>query len=140
MNQMEIVTALMGVSFALSLAALVATPTLIGVYMELRALKRHGVKQKASGLLVAYPTPVPFNCPAMFVQEVPGKTIRPSIADGDAAIRVRFDLKCRGMPLSPSHHASSHTAFRSFGSWARISSASPGESCPLSAPNTTLVA
>jgi len=84
MNQMEIVTALMGVSFALSLAALVATPTLIGVYKELQALKRHGVKQKASGLLAAYPTPVPFNYPAMFVQEVPGKTIRPGIADGHA--------------------------------------------------------
>jgi hypothetical protein len=85
MSQMEIVNALMGVWFALSLAALVATPTLISVYMELRALKRLGVKQKASGLLVAYPTPVPFNYPAMFGQEAPGKTIRPDIADGDAA-------------------------------------------------------
>jgi hypothetical protein len=84
MNQMEIATVLMGVSFALSLAALVATPTLIGVYMELRALKHHGVEQKTSGLLAAYPTPVPFNYPAMFVQEVPGKTIRPVIADGPA--------------------------------------------------------
>ena len=63
---MEIITALVGVSFALFLAALAVTPNLIAVYLELRAQKRHGVQRNASGLLAAYPPPVPFNYPQIF--------------------------------------------------------------------------
>ena len=78
---MEIATALTGLLFALGLAALVATPTLIGVYTELRARKVHGVKQKASGLPVSFPAPVPFNYPPMFVQEMTRETHRPGIKE-----------------------------------------------------------
>jgi hypothetical protein len=63
---MEIITALVGVSFALFLAALAVTPNLIAVYLELRAQKRHGAQQNASELLGAYPPPVPFNYPQIF--------------------------------------------------------------------------
>src|SRR3989304_5817212 len=42
-------------------------------------------------------------------------------------------------PLLAWHHASSHTTLRSFGSWVWMSSASPGESCALSAANTAPV-
>ena len=58
---MEIITALVGVSFALFLAALAVTPNLIAVHLELRAQKHHGAQQNASELLGAYPPPVPFN-------------------------------------------------------------------------------
>jgi hypothetical protein len=39
---MEIITALVGISFALFLAALAVTPTLVRVYLELRVHKLHG--------------------------------------------------------------------------------------------------
>jgi hypothetical protein len=65
MNQMEISIALVGLSFGLFLAALAVGPNLIGIYRELRARKRHIMKQNASGAPVTYPTPVPFNYPQM---------------------------------------------------------------------------
>jgi hypothetical protein len=69
---MEIITALVGVSFALFLAALAVTPNLIAVYLELWAQKRHGARQNASGLLAAYPPPVPFNYPQIFWRSARG--------------------------------------------------------------------
>ena len=66
MNQMELTTALMGVLFALFLAALIGTPALIRLYLDLRAPRRFGAVKKNSGLQAAYPTPVPFNYPLMF--------------------------------------------------------------------------
>ncbi len=72
MNQMEITTDLMEVSFALFLAALAAAPTLIGVCLEQRTRKRHGAQQNICELLGAYPPPVPFNYPQMFGRSTPG--------------------------------------------------------------------
>ena len=69
---MEIITALVGVSFALFLAALAVTPNLIAVYLELRAQKCHGAQQNASELLGAYPPPVPFNYPQIFWRSARG--------------------------------------------------------------------
>jgi hypothetical protein len=81
---MEIITALVGVSFALFLAALAVIPSLIAVYLELRAQKRHGAQQNASGLLAAYPPPVPFNYPQMLLRKRPRESRRPGI------------IQCRG--------------------------------------------
>src|SRR5260221_6179396 len=75
---MEIITALVGVSFALFLAAIAVTPNLIAVYLELRAQKRHGAQQNASGLLAAYPPPVPFNYPQIFWRSARGVAKRRS--------------------------------------------------------------
>ena len=75
---MEIITALVGVSFALFLAALAVTPNLIAVHLELRAQKRHGAQQNASGLLAAYPPPVPFNYPQIFWRSARGVAKRRS--------------------------------------------------------------
>ena len=58
---MEIITASVSILFAICLAALAITPTLIGIYLELRAQKRHGAQQNVSKYPRAYPPPVPFN-------------------------------------------------------------------------------
>ncbi len=72
MNQMEIATALMEVSFALFLAALAAAPTLIGVYLEQRTRKHQGAQQNVSESLGTYPPPVPFNYPQISGRSTPG--------------------------------------------------------------------
>jgi hypothetical protein len=64
---MEIINTLVGISFALFLAALALTSTLIGVYLDLRAQKRHGAQRNAS----EYPPPVPFNS-QIFLRSVRG--------------------------------------------------------------------
>jgi hypothetical protein len=79
---MEIITALVGVSFALFLAALAVIPNLIAVYLELRAQKRHGAQQNASGLLAAYP---PFNYPQMLLRKRPRESGRPGIIERHGA-------------------------------------------------------
>jgi hypothetical protein len=58
---MEIITVLVSIVFAICLAALAITPTLIGVYLELRAQKRHGTQQNVPKFAAAYLPPVPFN-------------------------------------------------------------------------------
>ena|ERR1700731_2065543 len=89
---MEIITALVGVSFALFLAALAVTPNLIAVYLELRAQKRHGVQQNASGLLAAYPPPVPFNYPQIFLRKMPRETDRLGITERHGAQQNASEL------------------------------------------------
>ena len=74
MSQMETITALLGISFALLLAALAVAPNLIGVYRELRAQKRQGGQRNLSGLLGSYPPPVPFNFPSMSLEELSTET------------------------------------------------------------------
>jgi hypothetical protein len=91
-NQMEIITALVGVSFALFLAALAVTPNLITVYLELRAQKRHGAQQNASGLLAAYPPPVPFNYPQIFLRKMPRETDRLAITERNGAQQNASEL------------------------------------------------
>ena len=91
---MEIITALVGVSFALFLAAIAVTPNLIAVYLELRAQKRHGAQQNASGLLAAYPPPVPFNYPQIFLRKMPRETDRP--ASQNVTVRNRMHPSCSG--------------------------------------------
>jgi hypothetical protein len=66
MSQMQIITVLTGVSFAVFLAALAATPSLIGAHLEFRAQKRRGRQPNPSELLGAQPAPVPFNYPPLF--------------------------------------------------------------------------
>jgi hypothetical protein len=89
---MEIITALVGVSFALFLAALAVTPNLIAVYLELRAQKRHGAQQNASGLLAAYPPPVPFNYPQIFLRKMPRETDRLGITERHGAQQNASEL------------------------------------------------
>jgi hypothetical protein len=67
MNQMEITTALMGVSFALLLAALAVVPNLIRVFRELRQ-ERQGGQRESSRAPANFPPPVPFNFPPMSIQ------------------------------------------------------------------------
>jgi hypothetical protein len=91
-NYMEIITASVGISFALFLAALAVTPTLIGVYLELQAQKRHGEQQNASEFPAAYPPPVPFNYPQIFLREMPRKTDRPGITERHGAQQNASEL------------------------------------------------
>jgi hypothetical protein len=69
MNQMETMTALTDVFFALLLAALAVSPILFRAYLDLRAQKQRGENDHQSGLLASYPPPVPFNFPSMSLQE-----------------------------------------------------------------------
>jgi hypothetical protein len=62
---MDIITSLVGVAFGLLIGALAIIPDLISIYLGLRAQKRRGAQHNPSGLLAAYPTPVPFNYPQM---------------------------------------------------------------------------
>ena len=73
---MDIITASVGVLFTLCLAALAVTPTLLGVYLELRAQKRHGTQQNASELSAAFPPRVPFNFSHIFFGEKPKESGR----------------------------------------------------------------
>ncbi len=84
-NYMEIITASVGILFAIGLAALAVTPTLICVYLELRAHQRHGVRQNPSEVPAAYPPPVPFNFPQIFLREMPRETVRSSITEPHSA-------------------------------------------------------
>jgi hypothetical protein len=70
-NYMDIITASVGVSFTLCLAALAVTPTLLGVYLELRAQKRHDTQQNAFEFPSADPSPVPFNYPQILSRKMP---------------------------------------------------------------------
>jgi len=90
MNQMEMTIDLMGVLFALFLATLIGTPALIGLYLELRAQKRHGSYKKEFGLQAAYPVPVPFNYPSMFRDQTLMKINRPRITETDTNQRERI--------------------------------------------------
>jgi hypothetical protein len=70
MNQMETMTALTGVFFALLLAALAVSPILIRAYLDLRAQKQQGEQDDPSGLLASYRPPVPFNFPPTSLREL----------------------------------------------------------------------
>jgi hypothetical protein len=89
---MEIISASVGISFGLCLAALAVTPTMIGVYLELRAQKRHGAQQNASEFPAAYPPPVPFNYPQIFLREMPRETDRSDITERHGAQQNASEL------------------------------------------------
>jgi hypothetical protein len=84
MNQMETMTALMDLSFALLLAALAVAPNLIRVYRELRAQVRQGGQHNSSALLASCP-PVPFNFPPMSLQALSTDNRVPRSGKGRAA-------------------------------------------------------
>src|SRR5258707_14913969 len=96
---MQLITALVAVSFAIYLAVLAVTPSLIAVHLELRAQKRHGAQQNASGLLAAYPPPVPFNYPQIFLRKMPRETDRP--ASQNVRGRNRMHPSCSGLIRLP---------------------------------------
>jgi hypothetical protein len=100
---MEIISASVGISFGLCLAALAVTPTMIGVYLELRAQKRHGAQQNASEFPAAYPPPVPFNYPQIFLREMPRETDRTS---QNVTVRNRMHpsyYRCTRLPYLSIH-------------------------------------
>jgi hypothetical protein len=98
---MEIITALVGISFALFLAALAATPTLVGVYLELRVQKLHCAQQNVSQLPSAYPPPVPFNYAQIFLREMPRETDRPGITEHHGAQQNASELLAVYPPPDP---------------------------------------
>ena len=76
-------TDLMSVGFGLLLAALALVPSMIGIYLERRAQRRHGGLSNGSRTLAAYPPPVPFNYPLLVIRETPGEPAGPDPHEAD---------------------------------------------------------